>query len=105
MDLQKIKNLKYQIENLDSIHHPKILQIISNNKLKYSENRNGIFINMNSFDEKTIDEIQKMVLYIKKQEKNLRDIENIKKTLNDDFFGINTSNKLKDTSNIKLNET
>jgi hypothetical protein len=103
MNSQSLNNLKYQIENLEKIHHPKILQIIKNNEIKFSENRNGIFINMNSFNDKTINEINKMVLYIKEQEQNLKDTENIKKTLNKDFFETNTSNKLKDNTSVNLN--
>ena len=71
-------SLKNQIECLDKIHHIKILNILKNNSIKYSENRNGIFVNMNSFDNNTIDQINKILLYIKNQEKNLIDIENIK---------------------------
>tara|TARA_X000000368_G_C22594772_1_gene521033 strand:- start:105 stop:422 length:318 start_codon:yes stop_codon:yes gene_type:complete len=103
MDSQSLNNLKYQIENLEKIHHPKILQIIKNNEIKFSENRNGIFINMSSFNEKTINDIHKMVLYIKEQEKNLKDTENLKKTLNKDYFETNTSNTLKDNTSIKVN--
>ena len=103
MNSQSLNNLKYQIENLEKIHHPKILQIIKNNEIKFSENRNGIFINMNSFNEKTINEINKMVLYIKEQEQNLKDTENLKKTLNKDYFKTNSSNKLKDNTLVNLN--
>ena len=103
MDSNILNNLKYQIENLDKIHHPKILQIIKNNEIKFSENRNGIFINMSSFNEKTINDINKMVLYIKEQEKNLKDTENLKESLNKDFFESNSSNKLKDNTSINLN--
>tara|TARA_B100000035_G_C21027768_1_gene566962 strand:+ start:685 stop:1002 length:318 start_codon:yes stop_codon:yes gene_type:complete len=103
MNSQSLNNLKYQIENLEKIHHPKILQIIKNNEIKFSENRNGIFINMNSFNEKTINEINKMVLYIKEQEQNLKDTENLKKTLNKDYFETNSSNKLKDNTLVNLN--
>ena len=94
MDIQKLTNLKLEIENIDKIHHIKILQILIANNVKYSENRNGIFVNMNSFNEKTIGEIQTMLLYIKEQEKNLNDIENIKHELNNDYFSNNNKDKL-----------
>ena len=61
--------LRNQIESLDKIHHIKILKIIKENKIKFSENRNGIFINMNALNDKTILEIVKMLDYIKEQEK------------------------------------
>ena len=44
-----------------------------------------------------------MVLYIKEQEKNLKDTENLKETLNKDYFETNTSNTLKDNTSIKVN--
>ena len=94
MDIQKLTNLKTEIENIDKIHHIKILQILINNDVKYSENRNGIFVNMNSFNDKTIGEIQTMLLYIKEQEKNLNDIENIKHELNNDYFSNNNKDNL-----------
>ena len=50
---------------------------------------------MNSFDENTIKEIEKTLLYIKNQEKNLQDIENIKEEINKDYF--ENDNKEKNT--------
>ena len=82
MDTAKLVVLKEQIENLDAFHHNKILKVLVKNNIKYSENRNGIFVNMNSFDINTINEIEKSLLYIKNQEKNLQDIETIKEEIN-----------------------
>ena len=98
--------LRNQIESLDKIHHIKILKIIKENKIKFSENRNGVFINMNALNDKTILKIVKMVDYIKEQEKNLTDIEKIKEELNKDYFE-NSNKDIKDNisktdSNDKL---
>tara|TARA_B100000989_G_C19172988_1_gene316327 strand:- start:79 stop:387 length:309 start_codon:yes stop_codon:yes gene_type:complete len=87
--------LKNDIEKLDKIHHLKILEIIETNSIKYSENRNGIFINMNSFNAKTVSDIKNELKYIKEQEKNLNDIEKVKKELNKDYF----KNNNKETAN------
>jgi len=103
MDTEKLIQLKNQIENLDKIHHVKILKILKDNKIKFSENRNGIFINMISFNEKTIDDIKKTLLYIKEQEKNLKDIESIKKELNKDYF-INNKKPIKANNSSNVNE-
>ena len=83
------------IENLDVFHHNKILKVLVQNNIKYSENRNGIFVNMNSFNEKTIKEIEKTLKYIKSQEKSLQDIETIKNEINKDYF--ENDNKEKNT--------
>ena len=95
MDTGKLIVLKELIENLDVFHHNKILKILVQNNIKYSENRNGIFVNMNSFNEKTIKEIEKTLKYIKNQEKSLQDIETIKNEINKDYF--ENDNKEKNT--------
>lgn len=95
MDSGKLIVLKEQIENLDAFHHNKILKILVKNDIKYSENRNGVFVNMNSFNENTIKDIEKTLSYIKNQEKNLQDIENIKEEINKDYF--ENDNKEKNT--------
>ena len=95
MDTGKLIVLKELIENLDVFHHNKILKILVQNNIKYSENRNGIFVNMNSFNEKTVKEIEKTLKYIKSQEKSLQDIENIKDEINKDYF--ENDNKEKNT--------
>ena len=95
MDTGKLVVLKDQIENLDAFHHNKILKVLIKNNIKYSENRNGIFVNMNSFDENTVNEIKNTLLYITKQEKSLQDIENIKEEINKDYF--ENDNKEKNT--------
>ena len=99
-DLNNLLLLKNQIENIDKIHHIKILNILKNNNIKYSENRNGIFVNMTSFDSQTIDCIEKLLSYIKTQEKRLTDIETIKEELNKDYF----VNDNKDKKNKNINE-
>ncbi len=99
-DLNNLLQLKNQIENMDKIHHIKILNILKNNNIKYSENRNGIFVNMTSFDSQTIDSIEKLLSYIKTQEKRLTDIEAIKEELSKDYF----VNDNKDKKNNNINE-
>ena len=95
MDPGKLILLKDKIENLEAFHHNKILKVLIKNSIKYSENRNGIFVNMNSFNENTVEEIDKTLLYITKQEKNLKDIETIKEEINKDYF--ENDNKEKST--------
>ena len=99
-DLNNLIQLKNQIENIDKIHHVKILKILKNTNIKYSENRNGIFVNMTSFDSQTIDSIEKILSYIKTQEKRLTDIETIKEELSKDYF----VNDNKDKKNNNINE-
>lgn len=99
-DLNNLILLKNQIENIDKIHHIKILNILKNNNIKYSENRNGIFVNMTSFNSETIESIKKILSYIKTQEKRLIDVETIKQELSKDYF----VNDNKDKKNNNINE-
>jgi len=55
---------------------------------------------MNSFNETTISEIRNTLTYIKEQEKNLNDIEKVKKELNKDYF----KNNNKETANYVYKE-
>tara|TARA_B100002019_G_C20957935_1_gene444847 strand:+ start:40 stop:360 length:321 start_codon:yes stop_codon:yes gene_type:complete len=104
MNTDKLKKLKNDIDNLDKIHHLKIFKILKDNDVKYSENRNGIFINMNSFNEKTIKEVENTLNYINEQEKQLKDIESIKADLQNDFFIKGKEVKDTKTNSIIANE-
>tara|TARA_B100001063_G_scaffold145396_1_gene135730 strand:+ start:4424 stop:4729 length:306 start_codon:yes stop_codon:yes gene_type:complete len=86
MNTPKQIKLKNKIEKLDKIQQIRILEILTKNQIKYSENRNGIFLNMDNLNEKTVVEIEKNLEYFQKQEKTLSDIETIKKELNNDYF-------------------
>lgn len=103
MEKNTLIHLKNKIEELDKIHHPKILQVLINNKIKYSENRNGVFINMNSINKETIDKINVTLLYISEQEKTINDIESIKDDLNNNFFKNNNYKDNKDYVHSKYN--
>ena len=105
MNVEKLYGLKNVVDNLDKIHHLKIFKVLKDNNVIFSENRNGIFTNMNSFNEKTIRDIEITLQYIKKQEKHLKDIETIKDDLKLDFFIQNTKEvKDKTTNKVNTNE-
>ena len=81
-----LKNLKYKIENLDLCHHLKILEIVINKNIPHSENKNGVFINMNCFNQDIINEIQKYIEYVEKQEKILKQYESMKHNYAKNYF-------------------
>ncbi|MAR51377.1 MAG: hypothetical protein CML42_09655 [Rhodobacteraceae bacterium] len=100
--MNKLKDLKKQIENMSKDHHIKILEIMQENKISYSENKNGIFINMNNLKPEVIEKINDYINYTKCQETNLQNVEKMKKTLQNKFF---KDNKEKTTSitNVQVN--
>tara|TARA_Y100000389_G_scaffold190493_1_gene215413 strand:+ start:4574 stop:4876 length:303 start_codon:yes stop_codon:yes gene_type:complete len=77
--VQRLQNLKITIEELNETYHKQLFNIFHKNNIKYSENRNGIFINISNLNEEVTKELEKHIEYIKKQEKQLKDIENKKK--------------------------
>ena len=63
--IKKLKDLKEEISNLELCEQSEILKIIEKNNIKFTENKNGIFINMNKLTSKTIEEIECFLVYIK----------------------------------------
>ena len=83
---KEIVDIKNKIESLNKIHHIKIFQVLIENNIPYTENRNGVFINMNSFNKNIIEILRKTILYITTQEQTLNDIELMKNKLSKSFF-------------------
>ena len=85
-----LSNLRNEINKLEKRQHVEILRLLTKHKVHYSENRNGIFVNMILLGEDVIGELNSYIKYIKKQEKQLNKIEKEKKIYKDTFF--NTTN-------------
>ena len=85
-NLQLLRN---QIEKLDKVHHVGILKILKENTVQYSENTNGIFINLTKVNDIIIESIKKYVTYVKLQEVELGDIEDQKKEYKKEFYNDN----------------
>ena len=59
-----LKNLRDTITELDICEQAEILKIIEKNKIKFTENNNGIFINMHKLNSKVIHDIEEFLEYI-----------------------------------------
>ena len=97
----ELKILNKIINKLNPIHHNKIFNIIKDNNITFYENRNGVFVNLNNLPNKVIDKIYKYIDYIKIQEKNISNFENIKNEFKKDFF---TDIKKEDKDNVVIND-
>ena len=86
--IKKLKDLTKRIENISNYeyYHSKILTIIQNNNMVFSENKNGVFINMNNLNDTSLNEIEKYLTYIDNQNKNIENVEKIKNEFKNDFF-------------------
>lgn len=103
--INNLKVLNRIISKLEKNHHLKIFNIIKENNIKYSENRNGIFVNLNQVSDNTIEKIKKYIEYIKIQEKNISNFENIKNEFKKDFFtNIKKGDKDNSTDNLDNGE-
>lgn len=58
-------NLKNQISNLEEFQQIEILKIIDKNNIKYSQNNNGIFLNMKLLCDKSLKQINNYLDFIK----------------------------------------
>jgi hypothetical protein len=59
----KKKTILTNIKNLNQFEHQEIFKIIKKYNVKYSENSNGVFVNMNKLNKRTINEIEKFIRY------------------------------------------
>ena len=58
MDASALQVLRDNIESMEHVHQLRILEIIKNNNIEYTENSNGIFINMTILSPQLITSIQ-----------------------------------------------
>ena len=89
--MKDLIDLKNKIENLEKHHQQDILKIIIKYNITFSENRNGIFLNMNHISEDGLSHIRNYLDHIGNQEKILKDTEIIKKKYKDTFFTNNNN--------------
>lgn len=69
--IEKLKKIKSQIGKLSNYQKNEIFKIITSNNNKYTSNINGIFINMNKLDSKTIEEIEDFLNFSNENNKEL----------------------------------
>jgi hypothetical protein len=101
IDIKEIKILKKKIINLTKKEQIEVFKIIREKKENYSENRNGVFINMNNLDKEIIKKISFFVDFCHenkiKMDIDNQFIQNLKKDLK-----MKTTTDL--SENIKKNE-
>ena len=86
-EVEKLNNLKVQIEKLEKSKQIEILRILVNSqKVSINENQYGIHINLTDLPKELIDEINLYIDYINQQEKELADGEQIKNDYKVNYF-------------------
>lgn len=66
LTIKELKDLRDKINELENCEHIELLKILIKNDIKYTENSNGIFINMNKLSQKSIDDINNFLTFISK---------------------------------------
>ena len=96
------KSIIHKIHYFNKEEHLEILKIVKNNNDKFSENDNGVFINLSKLKKSTFIEINKFVDFCMNNKRNLEidnlNRDNMKKYLSDD----NTQTRLLELPNSEL---
>lgn len=78
--------LRDDIEKLDKNNHLEILKILKKNNVKFSENKNGSFINLNYVNDSILNEIDNYINYVRNQENIINEFEIQKEEFANKFF-------------------
>lgn len=82
-----MNSLKEKIEMLSKFHQIEILKILQHDDAcTLNENTNGVFVNLTNVSDSVITKLVNYLEYVKKQEKQLNDIESQKNTLSNTYF-------------------
>ncbi len=84
--ITNLKLLRDEIEKMDSIHQIHIFKILKENQIDFTENSNGVFINMTLLDDSTLKQINNFIKYVNLQQKQLESVEDIKAQYQKEFY-------------------
>ena len=85
-DEKQLKKMKKKIESLNKQQQTKVMEIFIKKNIQFTENKNGIFINLNKIPLDTMEEISQYLEYINLQEKSLSKQELTKKQIEQQYF-------------------
>lgn len=70
-----LNDIKNKIEKMDKTRHIDILKIFIKNNISYTENKNGIFINLSELDNTIIYKIYNYIQYLEIQDQVIEEFE------------------------------
>jgi hypothetical protein len=86
VNIDALKYLRDKIETLTVFHQIEILRILQMNKVTFSENKNGVFVNLTYVNQDIIKKINDYIVYVDKQELQLNEVEEKKIVLSNQYF-------------------
>ena len=96
----KKKRLIEISKNLSQLEYLEIFNIIEEDNCQYSENKNGIFINLNNVNESTIDKIFNFINFIKHKKEDLVKHEEVVNNAKKNITDINKNNEKNINNNL-----
>jgi hypothetical protein len=99
----KKKKLIEISKNLSQLEYLEIFNIIEEDNCQYSENKNGIFINLNNVNEITIDKIFNFINFIKHKKEDLIKQEEVINNAKKNITDINKNNEKNINTNTNIN--
>ena len=89
---EKIKYIYDEIQN-NNVDNDYIIKYIHLKNIKYTENNNGIFINLTDLNIITINKLEAYIEYVNEQLNELSNIETEKNNIKNEFFKQDKKNK------------
>jgi hypothetical protein len=83
---ESLKMLRDNIEALPAFHQIEVLRILYKNHITFSENKNGVFLNLSYVNLDVIHKISEYVNFVQKQESQMCEFEKKKMTLSNQYF-------------------
>ena len=86
--IEKLEQLRQQIESLEKFHQTEILKILHENVDKdvLNENNNGTFVNLSSLSDDVVQSLEIYLSYVTKQETQLDALETQKEEFKVKYF-------------------
>lgn len=84
--MEHLLQLRNSIELLSKESQIEIFKIFKDNNIEFSENKNGVFINLSLVNKNVIDKLKNHMIYINKQEKIINDFESKKHNVEEEYF-------------------
>ena len=81
-----LKLLRDNIESLSEFHQIEVLRILHSNHITFSENKNGVFVNLSYVNYDVMNKINDYVTFVNKQETQLYEFEEKKILLSNQYF-------------------
>ena len=86
MDNTGLLKIRDEVEKMEKIHQINILKIFKKHNIDFTENSNGIFVNMTILSADILEEINSYISYVNLQQKQLNKIEQDKERYKKEFY-------------------